>query len=148
MELCILKSKGPCVLLNKNRNSDKNETESKIENPKHTFTETNIVMSWSSQKKTEGIFCIIYFGSRDLFLRFVFYINVKFIEYTLLLVSKIIESLQCILNIGLERLSCKSMKSKGQLVSKVRTKNRDLKQGYFVDYLSKIRLSSRVSKHP
>ena len=69
-------------------------------------------MSWSSQKKEEGIFCTIYFVQME-FLRFVFYLNVWCIEYTftiyillhiknihklLLLVSKIVESLQCIVN--------------------------------------------------
>ena len=57
-------------LLNKNINFNKNETESKIENPTHSFRETNLVlqlieesqiksktiMSWSSQKKKESIF--------------------------------------------------------------------------------------------
>ena len=33
----ILKSKSPCILLNKNINFDKNETGLKMENPKHGF---------------------------------------------------------------------------------------------------------------
>ena len=37
----VLKSKSPCILLNKNINSNKNETESKMENPTHSFRETN-----------------------------------------------------------------------------------------------------------
>ena len=52
-----------------------------MENPKHSFTETNLVlqliwesqiknetvMSWSSQKKQEGIFCIVYYARRKFF---------------------------------------------------------------------------------
>ena len=73
----VLKSKIPCFLLNKNINFDKNETESKIENPTNSFREMNLVpaqiritklqiksktvMSSSSRKKKEGIFCTIYF---------------------------------------------------------------------------------------
>ena len=33
MNYDVLKSKSPCILLNKNINFNKNETESKIENP-------------------------------------------------------------------------------------------------------------------
>ena len=32
----VLKSKSPCILLNKSINFNKNETESKMENPTHT----------------------------------------------------------------------------------------------------------------
>ena len=73
----VLKSKSPCILLNKNINFNKNETESKMENPTHSFRETNLViqlieksqiksknvMSWSSRRK-EGIFCVVYFVQR------------------------------------------------------------------------------------
>ena len=38
----VLKLKSPCILLNKNTYFNKNETESKIENP-HTDRETNLV---------------------------------------------------------------------------------------------------------
>ena len=58
-----------------------NETESKLENPTHTFREMNLVpqliqeseikcklvMSWSSQKKKKRIFCTIYFVPRKFF---------------------------------------------------------------------------------
>ena len=37
----ILKSKSPCILLNKNINFNEKETESKMENPTHSFRETN-----------------------------------------------------------------------------------------------------------
>ena len=51
----ILKSKRPCTLLNKNVNFNKNEMESKTENPTNSFRETNLfasvqsktVMSWN-----------------------------------------------------------------------------------------------------
>ena len=33
----VLKLKSPCFLLNKNKNFNKNETESKMENPTHSF---------------------------------------------------------------------------------------------------------------
>ena len=36
-----LKSKGPCILLNKNVNFNKNKTESKMQNPTHSFKKTN-----------------------------------------------------------------------------------------------------------
>ena len=61
----ILKSKSVCFLLNKNINFNKNETESKTENPTRTCSHMNRVlqliqesrikskniMSWSSRKK-------------------------------------------------------------------------------------------------
>ena len=65
----VLKSNSQCILLNKNINFNKNKTESKMENPTHSFKETNLliieesqiksqsVMSWSSGKKKESIFC-------------------------------------------------------------------------------------------
>ena len=37
-------SKGSCILLNKNISFNKNETESKIGNPTHSFQETNLVL--------------------------------------------------------------------------------------------------------
>ena len=39
----VLKSKSLCILLNKNINFDKNETESKMENPTHSFRDTSLV---------------------------------------------------------------------------------------------------------
>ena len=67
-----------------------------MENPTHSFRETKLVlhlikelqikkktvMSWSSRKKKEAIFYTVYFVRREFFLRFVFYLNVKCIEYT------------------------------------------------------------------
>ena len=66
----VLKSKSPRILLSKNINFNKNETESKAENPTHSFRDMNLVfqltwesqikrktvMSWSSRKKKRGIF--------------------------------------------------------------------------------------------
>ena len=74
----VLKSKSPCILLNENRNFNKNETDSKMENPKHSFSNPNLVlqlikksqiksktvMSWSMRKKKEGILCTVYFVRR------------------------------------------------------------------------------------
>ena len=40
----VLKSKSLCILSNKNINFDKNETELKMENPKHSFRDTNLVL--------------------------------------------------------------------------------------------------------
>ena len=40
----VLESKGPCILLNKNINFNKNEAELKMENPTHSFRETNLVL--------------------------------------------------------------------------------------------------------
>ena len=40
----VLKSKSPCILLNKNINLNKSETESKMENPRQCFRETNLVL--------------------------------------------------------------------------------------------------------
>ena len=77
----VLKSKSPCILLNKNINFNKNETELKIGNPTHNFREKNLVlqltselqirsknvMSWSWQKEKEVIFCTVYFVQTKLF---------------------------------------------------------------------------------
>ena len=70
MNYDVLNSKSRCILLNENINSNKNETESKMENPIQSFRGTNLVlqlieewqitgrtvMSWRSQKKKEDIF--------------------------------------------------------------------------------------------
>ena len=49
------KSKSPCFLLIKNININKKETESKIENPTHTFRETKLVLLliWESRIKSK-----------------------------------------------------------------------------------------------
>ena len=72
----FLKAKNQWILLNKNIKFNKNDTDSKMDNPTHSFRETNHVpqliqesqikrkpaMSWSSLKKKEGIFCIVCFA--------------------------------------------------------------------------------------
>ena len=40
----VLNSKSPCTVLNKNINFNKIETQSKMENPSHSFRETNLVL--------------------------------------------------------------------------------------------------------
>ena len=71
----VLMSKRSPILLNENVNFNKNEKQSKMVNPTHCFREKNLlleliqelqiksktVMSWSSRKKKEGIFCTVYF---------------------------------------------------------------------------------------
>ena len=66
----VLKSKSPCILFNKNINLNKNETESKMENPTYSFRETILAlqlmselqiksktaMSCSTRKKKRGYF--------------------------------------------------------------------------------------------
>ena len=74
-------SKSSPILLNENVNFNKNEKQSKIVNSTHCFREKNLllellqelqiksktVMSWSSRKKKEGIFCTVYFVWRKFF---------------------------------------------------------------------------------
>ena len=66
----VLKSKSPCILLNKNINFNKNDTELKMENPTHSFRENDLVLQliqesqiksktvikWSLQKNKYDIF--------------------------------------------------------------------------------------------
>ena len=40
----VLKSKSPCMLLDKNINFNKHETESKMENPTHSLREAKLVL--------------------------------------------------------------------------------------------------------
>ena len=77
----VLRSKSPYILLNKNINFNENETESKIENPIRSFRETHLVlqlkkesqiksksvMSWSSRKKKQEVFCSVYFARSNFF---------------------------------------------------------------------------------
>ena len=123
----ILKSKSTCILSNKNINFNKNETESKMENPTHSFRDTKLVlqliqesqiksksiMSWSSRRKKEGIFCDVYFAQREFFkncvlsqyiVYWIHFQNIHTFSYQktllhtlLVLVSKIVKSLQWIL---------------------------------------------------
>ena len=70
----VLKSKSPSILLNKNTNFNKNETESKMKNPTHSFREMNLcfnsyknpkskVKLWwvGSREGKENVFCTVYF---------------------------------------------------------------------------------------
>ena len=45
----VLKSNNPCILLNNNINSNKSETELKMENPTHSFEETNLMLQLIGQ---------------------------------------------------------------------------------------------------
>ena len=78
----VLKSKNPCILLNKNVNF-KNETELKMKNPTHNFRETNLSLCFSwyknrklkvklwwvgeKERKKRAFFCTVYFVRRNLF---------------------------------------------------------------------------------
>ena len=53
----VLKSKSPCILLNKNLNFNKNETESKMENPTHSFRETNLVLQLIQESQIKKLNC-------------------------------------------------------------------------------------------
>ena len=113
----VLKSKSPCILLNKITNFNKKETWSKMENPTHSFRELNLViqlktvMSWSSQKKKEGIFCTVYFVRRNFFNTSVseytyFYKSKNITSYTFLFAFEMVKRLQCILKgSGLDSVS-------------------------------------------
>ena len=53
----VSKSKSPCILLNKNINFNKNETESNMENLTHSSKKTNLVLQFLqvSQIKSETV---------------------------------------------------------------------------------------------
>ena len=51
----VLKSKNPCIFLNKNINFSKNEKESKMENPAQNFRETNIVLQHIQEWQIKSI---------------------------------------------------------------------------------------------
>ena len=105
----VLKSESPSILLNKNINFSKKETELKMENPTYNFTETNFVlqliqesqikiktlMSWRSQKKR--IFFVPFLYSKcETFLANVFFLMYSvlnaFSEYRYFYISKHITS--------------------------------------------------------
>ena len=95
----VLKSKRQCILLNININFKKNETESKIEHPTHSFRETNLVlqsikiknktvMSWSSRNKTRA-FLLSFILLKGHFLALGFYLTENtFRIYILLHIKK------------------------------------------------------------
>ena len=90
-----MKSKSPCILLKKNINFIKNETELKMENPTHSLRDANLVlqliqesqiksrtvMSWSSQKKIEDFFVSLVW-SEGTFLKICVLFQCICIEYT------------------------------------------------------------------
>ena len=47
----VLKSKTPCILLNKNINFNKNETESRMKNPTHSFKRRTLCFSSYKNRK-------------------------------------------------------------------------------------------------
>ena len=47
----LLKSKSPCILLNKNINFNKNEAGLKMKNPTHSFKEMNLVLQLISESQ-------------------------------------------------------------------------------------------------
>ena len=88
----VLKSKSPCILLNKNINFSKNETESKMENPTHSFREANLVLQFIQEsqfknqncdelelakEKTGHFFLYRLFCTKKILLTFVFYFNIQ-----------------------------------------------------------------------
>ena len=123
----VLKSKSSCIFLIKNINFNKNPTESKMENPTQVFRETNLVLQlteesqmkvkllWiGARERKERAFFVSFILSEGNFFKIcvlyqciVYWIHFQSIRtfayqktllYTLLLlVFKIVESLQCIL---------------------------------------------------
>ena len=74
----VLKSKGSCILLNKNIDFKKNKTKSKLENPTYSLREekTFCFSSYKNRKLKvklwwEGIFCTVYFVRKRSFTIFV-----------------------------------------------------------------------------
>ena len=61
----VLKSKSPCILLNKNINFNKNETESKMENPTHSFRKLNLLLQLSSYKNSKLKVKLWWVGTRE-----------------------------------------------------------------------------------
>ena len=106
----VLKSKSPCILLNKNINFNKNETESKMENRTHSFRKTNLVllliqesqiksntvMSWSLREKKEDVFRTVYLVRMHFFFNSCFIsaysVLIRLSEYTYVYLSKNITS--------------------------------------------------------
>ena len=83
----FLKSKTACILLNKNINFNKSKTESRMENPTHSFRETNLssyknckskVKLWwvGARERKKKLFFVPFILSKECFLTFVFYLNV------------------------------------------------------------------------
>ena len=84
----VLKSKSPCIMLNKNINFNKNEMRSSMENCTHSCREMNLVLQliYESQiniktdelelmKEKRGHFSYCLFFPKDMCVTFVFYLN-------------------------------------------------------------------------
>ena len=56
----VFKLKRPCILLTKNINFNKNEIESKMENPTHSFREMSLMYfnSYNNRKLKVKLWCI------------------------------------------------------------------------------------------
>ena len=118
----VLKSKTPCILLNKNINFNKNEMESKMKNPTHSFKRRTLCFSsykngklkvklwwvWASERKkraffvpfilSEEIFFNICVLSQCIMYYWLHFQNTYAFTYFLhFLYINIIENLQCIL---------------------------------------------------
>ena len=92
----VLKSKSPCILLNKNINFNKNDMELKLENPTHSFRENDLVLQliqesqiksktvikWSLQKNKDDIFVQLIL-SKDFFFFFLCFISMYIVFNTL-----------------------------------------------------------------
>ena len=76
----VLKSKSPCILLNKNVNFNKNETKSKMEDRTHSFREMNLMLKQYSVLNTLSEYTYIY-------------ISKNITSYTSLLVFKIVQNI-------------------------------------------------------
>ena len=86
----VLKLKNPGILLSKDTNFNNNETESKMENPTHSFRETNLVLqhikeslikrktvtNWNSRKRRKRVFFVPFILSEGNFETFAFYLSV------------------------------------------------------------------------
>ena len=88
---------GPCILLNKNVNFSKSETESKIENTTHSFRETNLVLQLIFKLFQHLCFVTMYTVLNTLSEHTYFYISKNIFSYTFFACIKIVENLQCIL---------------------------------------------------
>ena len=120
----VLNSKGPCILLNKNINLNKIETESKIENPTRSFLERRtlcfssyknrklkVKLWWvGARERKKVICCTVYFVWRKCFNICILFQCIathfqnihtftyqKTLLHTLLSDFKITKNLQCIL---------------------------------------------------
>ena len=106
----VLKSKSPCILLYKNINFNKNETESKMESPIHSFRETKLVlqlikesqiksktvMSWMElAKEKRGHFLYRLFCPKGIIFKICVLLN-TLSEYTYLYIPESITSYTCI----------------------------------------------------